>query len=130
MCAVHKARLDELEVDRIASEWVKCNESRARVFGNMERYERHPTHQHQQRYASNVTVDREPGKRTSCRTICLTKLLCFIFVLMKYKMIGKVFFTALSVEMDGKRQQERNEYRDTGYDRLRWNSFIYVGAQT
>ena len=50
MCAVYKARLDELEVDRIASESVKCNKSCARVFGNMKRYERHPTHQHQ-RYA-------------------------------------------------------------------------------
>ena len=35
MCAVHEARLDELDEDRIASEWVKFNESCARVVDNM-----------------------------------------------------------------------------------------------
>ena len=35
MCSVHKFRLDKVGENDIGPEWVKFNESRARVFGNM-----------------------------------------------------------------------------------------------
>ena len=35
MCTVHKFRLDKLETKSTASQWVKFNVSRGRVFGNM-----------------------------------------------------------------------------------------------